>query len=84
MRKIKRDYVTTNYQILESTPEGVKELGNLILEGEEDFGKARKSAIKAYPNSNCFIGDTHTTSATYEMSAEDFIKYATKLEKEEN
>lgn len=78
MRFIKRQYTTTDYQVLESTNEGVKDLAHIVMEGEADVQRVRKVILKRFPNNNAFVGEMKTTTAVYTMSAEKFIELADK------
>lgn len=78
MRLIKRQYTVTDYQVLESTKDGVKELSHIIMEGEADVQKVRKEILKRFPDNNAFVGEMNTTTAVYSMTAEKFLELAEK------
>lgn len=78
MRMIKRNYVITHYQILESDNGKITELGHVHVEGEPDMFKARKKALALYPQKNVFIGEYETEEAVYKMSVDKFLELADK------
>lgn len=78
MREIKREYTITTYTVLEFKDGKMEEIGSVILEGEKDVIKARKAAMKQYPNKNICLGEWKIETAVYSMSAQDFIKQAHK------
>lgn len=80
MREIKREYTTTTYTVLEFVNGKAEEIGEVVLEGNADMMKARKVAMKQFPDKNVCLGDIKTETAIYSMTAQDFIKTANKTE----
>lgn len=78
MREIKREYTTTTYTVLEFKDGDMVEIGSVVLEGNEDMQKARKVAMKQFPECNICLGEATTETAVYSMSAQEFIKQAHK------
>ena len=79
MRKVVREYTTTTYTILECVDGKINEIDRLTVEGV-DPTRARRMAMRKYPDRNVFLGDEKTVSAVYSMDASKFIELAEKTE----
>lgn len=80
MRKIVRDIQCTRVQVLECSNGAVSEIGIMTLSGSPDIKKIKKELSKKYPDKNAFYGTIETDEKRYEMTAEEFMKYATVVE----
>lgn len=83
MRKVTREDTVTSVQVLEYHQGSVTELERMEIAGfseEKAIEKASKVMKKKYPKRNVFCGEVSTGRFLYEMSAEDFMRVATKTE----
>lgn len=78
MRQIVRKYRLTKYQVLCMEKGEVSELGHVVLEGEENFEKARREAMKKFTGKNLFLGECNTEEAVYRLPVEKFLEIAVK------